>query len=74
MTLFLTMNGLFVAALIGLAIMQPPWWGWVLFVVLWVVADWFLAKDIQLAWWHWGLLVAALAVVDAGVLYATGQL
>ncbi len=74
MTVFLIVNGAFVAIFIALAITQPPWWGWVLFIGLWIAADYYIAKDVHLAWWHWALLVAGLTAVDMGVLYGTGQL
>ncbi len=72
--LFLAVNSLFVATFVVLAIMQPPMWGWVLFVILWCAVDYGLATDIHLAWWHWALLIAGLVVIDVAVLHATGQI
>ena len=74
MTMFVIVNLVFVAAFIALAVMSPPWWVWVAFVAVWIVADYFFAKDIHLAWWHWALLLAALTIIDVGVLRMTGQI
>lgn len=74
MTLFLIVNGVFIAVFIALAIIQPPWWSWVLFVAAWIIIELFVARDLHLAKWHWVLLIAILTAIDVGVLYGTGQL
>lgn len=74
MKLFLAVNVAFVAVFVGLAIYQPPIWGWLVFIGTWCLADYILARDIHLAWWHWVLLVGILAIVDVVVLRLTGQI
>ena len=76
MPLFLAANGVFVVIFIALAFLQPPLWGWALFVVVWCIADYFIIKktNIHLKIWQWIVLIAALTVIDVIVLYATGQI
>lgn len=74
MQLFIAVNAAFVAGFIYLVVMQPPLWGWILFVVAWCAADYWVARDIHLAWWHWALLLAGLTVIDVAVLYGMGQI
>ncbi len=76
MPLFLATNGLFIAAFIALAIMHPPIWGWVMFVAVWCIADYFVIKktNIHLKGWQWALLIAVLTVIDLIVLFATGKI
>ena len=74
MNIFLAVNAAFVLVFVGLAIMGPPLWGWLVFIGTWCLADYILAKDIHLAWWHWVLLVLILAIVDVVVLRLTGQI
>ena len=71
---FLAVNAAFILVFVGLAIFQPPVWGWLVFIGAWCLADYILAKDIHLAWWHWVVLVLILVIVDVIVLRLTGQI
>lgn len=71
---FLAVNGGFFLVFVGLAILQPPLWVWLLLVGVWCLADYVLAWRLDLAWWHWLLLLAVLAIVYSVVLHLTGRL
>ncbi len=76
MSVFLGVNGFFIALFIVIAIVHPPIWGWAVFVIAWCIADYLVIKKtkIHLKYWQWGVLIAVLTIIDLIVLYTTGKL
>ncbi len=74
MKLFLIANAIFMAACVWLIVLQPGWMVWAGFIAAWCLADFWFAKDIELAWWHWALFFAVLIAIDLVALRILGQL
>ena len=74
MKLFAYLNAVFLALFIVLALAHPAWWVWVIFAVVWFVADWWVVSytGFHMSWKGWVGLLVLLTVVDLGVLYFTG--
>lgn len=62
---FIITNIAFILGMIGMIYYHvEKWYYWVIFIVVWGIADYYFAKDIHLKWWHWVLLISALSLID----------
>ena len=40
------------------------WWIWYIYLAVWTLIEYRIAKNIELKWWHWILIICAILAID----------
>lgn len=67
--LFVLVMVLFTIGMVFLLIFEvSKWWIWYLYLAVWTLIEYRIAKNIKLKWWWWAIIIAAILALDIVVM------
>ena len=67
--LFVLVMVIFTIGMVFLLIFEvSQWWIWYLYLAIWTLIEYRIAKNIKLKWWWWAIIITAILVLDSVVI------
>jgi hypothetical protein len=67
--LFALVMVIFTIGMLFLLIFEvSKWWIWYLYLAVWTLIEYRIAKNIKLKWWWWAIIIVAILVLDIVVM------